>query len=282
MKNVNDYAQEAGEIFVLSDSFVRIKELIDDKQSTIDDISDVILLDPALVATILKLANSSFFNYPGKIDTISKALLVLGITEVYNLVIAFFTNRTFKKVNVEHDYLDDFWCKSVDCALIIKYIGSKLNIPNVERLFIIGLLHNLGELVVQQISPEKVSSANRFSSSELPWDKQYHELGFTYGECSAELLKQWQLPYSIIEPIRNQDNSDFSYSTNEIKLLYLAKRIMLSQFDCSSYPIELLLSEDALQQLPIDESTIQEAINFCDFERLSMLAIINPGAAMIF
>jgi HD-like signal output (HDOD) protein len=282
MKNVNDYAQEAGEIFVLSDSFVRIKELIDDKQSTIDDISDVILLDPALVATILKLANSSFFNYPGKIDTISKALLVLGITEVYNLVIAFFTNRTFKRVNVEHDYLDDFWCKSVDCALIIKYIGSKLNIPNVERLFIIGLLHNLGELVVQQISPEKVSSANRFSSSELPWDKQYHELGFTYGECSAELLKQWQLPYSIIEPIRNQDNSDFSYSTNEIKLLYLAKRIMLSQFDCSSYPIELLLSEDALQQLPIDESTIQEAINFCDFERLSMLAIINPGAAMIF
>jgi hypothetical protein len=64
--------------------------------------------------------------------------------------------------------------------------------------------------------------------------------------------------------------------------LYLAKRIMLSQFDCSSYPIELLLSEDALQQLPIDESMIQEAINFCDFERLSMLAIINPGAAMIF
>jgi len=282
MKNVNDYAQAAGEIFVLSDSFVRIKELIDDEQSRIDDIADVILLDPALVATILKLANSSFFNYPGKIDTISKALLVLGITEVYNLVIAFFTNRTFKRVNVEQDYLDDFWCKSVDCALIVKYIGSKLNIPNAERLFIIGLLHNLGELVVQQISPEKILAANNFSSPQLPWEKQYHELGFTYGECSAELLKKWQLPYSIIEPTRNQDNSDFSYSTDETKLLYLAKRIMLSQFDCSSHPIELLLSEDALQQLPIDENTIQEAINFCDFERLSMLAIINPGTAMIF
>ncbi|MFT6920058.1 MAG: HD-like signal output (HDOD) protein [Cognaticolwellia sp.] len=159
--------------------------MIDDEQSTIDDISDVILLDPALVATILKLANSSFFNYPGKIDTLSKALLVLGITEVYNLVIAFFTNRTFKRVNVEHD----FWCKSVDCALIVKYIGSKLNIPNAERLFIIGLLHNLGELVVQQISPEKILAANNFSSPQLPWEKQHHELGFTYGECSAELLK---------------------------------------------------------------------------------------------
>ncbi|TWX63908.1 HDOD domain-containing protein [Colwellia sp. C1TZA3] len=282
MKNVNDYAQQAGEIFVLSDSFVRIKELIDDEQSTIDDIADVILLDPALVATILKLANSSFFNYPGKIDTISKALLVLGITEVYSLVIAFFTYRTFKGLKVEQEYLDDFWCKSVDCALTVKYIGIKLNMPNAERLFIIGLLHNLGELVVQQISPEKVLAANRFSSSELPWDKQVDELGFTYGECSAELLKHWQLPYSIIEPIRNQDNSDFSYSTDETTLLYLAKRMMLSQFDCSSHPIELLLSEEALQQLPVDQDMIQGAINFCDLERLSILAIINPGAAMIF
>jgi HD-like signal output (HDOD) protein len=282
MKNVNDYAKEASEIFVISDSFVRIKELINDEHSTIDDIADVILLDPALVATILKLANSSFFNYPGKIDTISKALLVLGINEVYSLVIAFFTNCTFKKANFEQEYLDEFWCKSVDCALIVKYIGSKLNTPNAERLFIIGLLHNLGELVVQQISPEKILAANNFTSPQLPWDKQYHELGFTYGECSAELLKQWQLPYSIIEPLCNQDNSDFSYSTDEIKLLYLAKRIMLSQCDCSSYPIELLLSEDALQQLPIDENMIQDAINFCDLERLSILAVINPGAAMIF
>ena len=282
MKNVSDYAQQAGEILVLSDSFVRIKELIDDEQSTIDDIADAILLDPALVAIILKLANSSFFNYPGKIDTISKALLVLGITDVYNLVIAFFTNRTFRGLNVEQEYLNDFWCKSVDCALIVKYIGIKLSVPNAERLFIIGLLHNLGELVVQQTSPEKVLAANCFSSIELPWDKQYHELGFTYGECSAELLKHWQLPYSIVEPIRNQDNSDFSYSTDETKLLYLAKRMMLSQFDCSSHPIELLLGEEILQQLPVDQYMIQGAIKFCDLERLSILAIINPGAAIIF
>ncbi|WP_259365365.1 HDOD domain-containing protein [Colwellia sp. BRX10-3] len=282
MMNVNDYAQQASEIFVLSDSFVRIKELIDNEDSTIDDIADVIILDPALTVTILKLANSTFFNYPGKIDTISKAVLVLGITEVYNLVIAFFTSRAFKELNVAQDYLDDFWCKSVDCALIVKYVGVSLKIPNAERLFIIGLLHHLGELVVQQLSPEKASAANKFTSTELPWDKQRQTLGFSYGECAAELLKQWQLPYSIIEPIRNQDNSDFAYSTDETKLLYLSKRIMLSQFDCSSHAIELLLTEDALQQLPIDENILQGAINFCDLERLSILSVINPGAATIF
>jgi len=282
MMNASDYAQQASEIFVLSDSFVRIKELIDDDSSTIDDIADVIILDPALAGTILKLANSSLFNYPGKIDTISKAVLVLGITEVYSLVIAFFANRAFKGLDVEQDYLDDFWCKSVDCALIVKYLGVQLRIPNAERLFIIGLLHNLGELVIQQVSPEKATVANKFTVTELPWDKQQQTLGFSYGGCSAELLKEWQLPYSIIEPIRNQDNSDFSYSTDEIKLLFLSKRIMLSQFDCSSHAIELLFTDNAMQQLPIDEDMLQGAINFCDFERLSILSIMNPGAATIF
>ena len=282
MKNVNDYAEQASEIFVLSDSFVRIKELIDDESATIDDIADVILLDPALAGTILKLANSSFFNYPGKIDTISKAVLVLGITEVYNLVIAFFTSQAFKGLNAEQDFLDDFWCKSVDCALIVKYIGVKLNIPNAERLFILGLLHNLGELVVQQLSPEQVRLANSYTSTELPWDKQNNSLGFTYGECAAELLKQWQLPFSIIEPIRNQDNSDFTYSSDETKLLYLSKRIMLSQYDCSAHAIELLLTEEAMQQLPIDQSLLQGANYFCDIERLSILSILNPGAAAIY
>ena len=280
--NVNDYAKQANEIFVLSDSFVRIKELIDDESSTIDDIADVILLDPALAGTILKLANSSFFNYPGKIDTVSKAVLVLGITEVYNLVIAFFTSKAFNKLTAEQDYLDDFWCKSVDCALIIKFIGVKLGIPNAERLFILGLLYNLGELVVQQISSDKVIAASLLEKDELPWHKQSSVLGFTFGECSAELLKNWQLPFTIIEPIRNQDNDDFQYSSDESKLLYLAKRIMLCNTNNKAYPAELLLTEDTLKQLPIDQNMLTEVSNFCDLERLGILSILNPSAAMIY
>jgi HD-like signal output (HDOD) protein len=51
--NAIEYANQTSEIFVLSDSFIRIKELIDDKSSTIDDISDVILVDPAFACSIL-------------------------------------------------------------------------------------------------------------------------------------------------------------------------------------------------------------------------------------
>lgn len=280
--NAIEYADQASEIFILSDSFIRIKELIDNESSTIDDISDVILVDPALAGTILKLANSSFFNYPGKIDTISKAVLVLGITEVYNLVIAYCSTQAFKETSAKQNYLDDFWERSVDCALLVKYLSCRLNIPNAERLFILGLLHNLGELIIQEVSPEKVEQCHTEDISCLPWFKQQDILSFTYGECSAELLKLWQLPYGLVSPIRNQDEAEFSQVNTDSQLLYIAKRIMVHQRTFQTDDFQLLVNDKQLAVLGIDNEVLREAIEYCGLERLSILAVLNPSAAMIY
>ncbi len=282
MITINEYTEQVSEVFVLSDSFMRIKELINDEASTIDDISDVIIVDPALAGTILKLANSSFFSYPGKIDTISKALLVLGITEVYNLVIAYFIQKAFISANIDRAYLDAFWRKSVDCALLIKFFGTALNITNAERLFILGLLHNLGELVVQQISPEKIAECDSDGVNILPWDKQREVLNFTYGECSAALLKQWQLPYSLIGPIRNQNKEDIAQYTKETQLLFIAKRIMNSSSLSKDIHYDSLISEKILVGVKINKALINEAIIYCDVERLGILSVLNPNGAMVY
>lgn len=280
--NAIEYANQVSEIFVLPDSFIRIKELIDDETSTIDDISDVILVDPALAGTILKLANSSFFNYPGKIDTISKAVLVLGIAEVYNLAIAYFSRQAFKGTSVQQNYLEDFWEGAVDCALLIKYLGCRLHVPNAERLFILGLLHNIGELVIKQVSPEKVDQCKTDDITYLPWRKQQDILAFTYGECSAELLTLWQLPSSLVAPIRYQDEADLTKINTESQLLYIAKRIMVQQRMLKTEDFQLLVNDKQLTLLGIDSEVLREAVNYCDLERLSILSVLNPSAAMIY
>lgn len=277
-----EYAEKASDIFVLSDSFIRIKELIDDESSTIDDINDVIILDPALSGTILKLANSSFFNYPGKIDTISKAVLVLGITEVYNLVIAYFTTEAFKSIKAEQDYLDNFWEESVDCALLVKFIGCSLNIPNAERLFVLGILHNLGELIIKQLAPDKIIECESRQQTELPWNIQRDVLGFTFGECSAEILKLWQLPYNLVSPIRNQNIADFVSINTESQLLFIAKRIMTHQKLLNRNDDTPLLDEIKLASLGINSDLLNNAIEYCDMERLGILSVLSPSAVTIY
>jgi HD-like signal output (HDOD) protein len=280
----DDYVEQAGEVFVLSDSFIRIRQLIDDEASTIDDISEVILLDPALAGTVLKLANSVFFNYPGKIDTISKAVLVLGITEVYNLVIVYFTTEAFKKINANQEYLDQFWLRSLDCALVMKFLGTRLGVLHAERLFILGLLHNLGELIVNQITPEKRHACDSFDINELPWAKQQSILGFTYGQCTAGLLKEWQLPYSVFSPIRDQDIDDLSQYNAETQLLFVAKRVMSKNqlFKTDTIDFNDLLTKQQLTLLRLDEEMLSNAIEYCDFERLGLLSILNPSASMLY
>ncbi len=280
----DDYVEQASEIFVLSDSFIRIRELIDDEASTIDDISEVILLDPALAGTVLKLANSPFFNYPGKIDTISKAVLVLGITEVYNLVIAYFTTEAFKNIDANQDYLDEFWIKSIDCALLMKFLGTSLGIVHAERLFILGLLHNLGELVVHQITKEKQAACDSQDIKLLPWMKQQSVLGFTFGECSAGLLREWQLPYSIFAPIRDQDIEDLSQYNAETQLLYVAKRVMSKNQVFKGQELDYgdLLTPEQLALLCIDKDMLTNAVDYCDLERLGLLSILNPSASMLY
>ncbi|WP_286263266.1 HDOD domain-containing protein [Thalassotalea atypica] len=281
--NAVDFAKQANEIFVLSDSFIRIKELIDDETSTIDDIADVIIIDPALSGTILKLANSSFFNYPGKIDTIAKAVLVLGITEVYNLVIAYFTTEAFKAIQAPADYLEEFWEQSVDCALLVKYLGGELKVPNSERLFILGLLHNLGELIVKQLAPAKVEACAVNDKLEImPWQQQQEVLGFTFGDCSAELLKQWQLPYSLIEPIRNQDDSDLQDVSQESSLLYIAKRVMLNSNKFPNMPLETFITPEQLVNFDVESTLVNSAVNYCNMERLGVLSVLKPSSVMIY
>lgn len=280
--NATEYAEQVSEVFVLSDSFLRIKELIDNETSTIDDIAEVILLDPALAGTLLKLANSSFFTYPGKIDTISKAVLVLGITEVYNLVIAYFTTDAFKSLNANADYLESFWERSVDCALLIKFIGAGVKIRNLERLFILGLLHNLGELVVQQLDPDKVLACQSEDINVLPWQKQKQLLGFTYGQCTAKLLALWQLPFSLTKPIGSQDDERFSTLNNESQLLYIAKRVMTRNISYPEQAYSDFISDEQFASLGITDDLLHAAVSYCDLERLSILAMLRPASAMIY
>lgn len=280
--DVYECSENAEEVFVLSESFSRIKELIDNDSSTIDDIAEIIILDPTLSVTILKLANSSFFNYPGEIETISKAVLVLGITEVYNLVIAYFVTDAFKTITGDAEYLESFWEQSVDCALTIKFLGAELNLQNAERLFILGLLHNIGELAVNQSIPHKIDACNTFSSTELPWTKQLSEIGFTYAQCGGELLKHWQLPYAIIEPVRSQDEYDFEFATVEAKLLYLSKRITLLNYGCKKHKPSSLLTGKILADLNVSPKMIIAANHFCNADRLNILSILSPGSSTIY
>jgi len=146
------------------------------------------------------------------------------------------------------------------------------------------LLHNLGELVVHQITKEKQAACDSQDIKLLPWMKQQSVLGFTFGECSAGLLREWQLPYSIFAPIRDQDIEDLSQYNAETQLLYVAKRVMSKNQVFKGQELDYgdLLTPEQLALLCIDKDMLTNAVDYCDLERLGLLSILNPSASMLY
>jgi HD-like signal output (HDOD) protein len=194
------------ELVSLPDIYIKVRELLNDDASSIDDFAEVINYDPSLVIKILRIANSAFFGFATKIDNISRAISIMGTGQLHDLVLATSVVETFKEIPDNIENMNTFWRKSVYTGVIAQLIASKCNSLDSERFFVMGLLHNIGHLVLCTQLPKEMTMYIEQSCTE---DKtlaslEKSNIGFDYSEIGGDLLKAWELPEAFVYPIRNQ------------------------------------------------------------------------------
>lgn len=280
--NALQYAQSVSGLFSLPDSYLRIKQLMESDTADLDDIAEVILLDPVLTSKLLKLANSAIYRLPYQVESINKALLVLGKTQVYNLVTSIGVSTACSNLNTSSIDLERFWEQSVNAALIAKYLAAHCGLRQPDRLYVAGLLHNIGELVVSQQAPEISNRCQQYNADVKPWQLQQAELGFTYASCGAELLHLWQLPDTIVTPLTLQHTSKFEGAEHDVLIVYMAVRLALANQHPDFYQIKQLIDPFVLELLMLSQADIIKAIDFCNTEGLFILSVLNPRISTIY
>ena len=225
--NAHEYAIQANGSFALPDACFKIKALMEDESSTIEDFANVISVDPSMTSRLLQIANSAIYSFPGEISTISRAITIIGTQSIYNMMLVDVAASAFKHFSNQAIDLKRFWRMSVFCGLATKNLSIKAGIRDIERLFVAGLLQNFGELIVAKISPDLAKLCEMYDTDNLPWALQQKTLGFTYTEVSSELLKIWQIPEKIILPIRHYNQAQSIQINKDVKVLYLASRLAL-------------------------------------------------------
>ncbi|GGW57528.1 HDOD domain-containing protein [Alishewanella tabrizica] len=280
--NALQYAQNVIELFSLPDSYFRVRELMESETADLDDIAEVILLDPVLTSKLLKLANSAVYRLPYQVENVSKALLVLGKTQVYNLILSIGISSACSQLNTESIDLDRFWEQSVNAALIAKYLATQLGLKSADRVYVSGLLHNIGELVVAQQNPDIAANAQAYTPEIMPWQLQQTLLGFSYAACGAELLYLWQLPDLIVEPIALQHNLQYHARALEELVVHLAVRLALANQHPELYSMKSVADPALLELLQLEQSDLIKAIDFCNTEGLFVLSVLNPRISTIY
>lgn len=276
-----DYASDAREIFVLPDAVTQIKKLIDDDAATMHDIAGIINYDPALMTQILKIANSALYKFPNKIDSISKAIQVIGTNAVYDLVIAFGICRAFENLNTHVIDLERFWENSVFCALLNKYFAEKFLRKDAERMFVAGLLHNLGELVMVQFNPEIAEKCAQFNETDTPAMLQMKHLDSTYADVGKTLIQMWGIPENISRPVSKQHYIAGQELAIDEQIMQLSYILALDNCYPEYYPDNANLDPVLLERLSLESADLESAINTVGMQSLGVLAMFSPASVAV-
>ncbi len=273
---LSEIVNSSSSLYSLPDIYFRVRDIINDPESEMRQLSEVLINDPGLSARLLRIANSPIFGLVARIDTITRAVQVIGFQHIYDLVIATSITKTFQGVSNDIMSIDAFWIASIERALIARKLAEHTGISDCERLFVGGLLLDIGHLVLYEHKPEEAQRAIIMAEQQgKPLHLAEREiLGFSAAELASALAREWSLPEQFSNLIFYQDCPELATENQlETIIVHTAKQLAgtvaepeATQIAYDSIPVTsktaLNLSLEDLEQLLADAmSGISETLD---------------------
>ncbi len=244
---------------------IKVNRLIDAPNYSAATLGDLIIQDTDLSARLLRVVNSAFFNLQAPVETISRAITVVGTNELRNLVMATSAARTFTGIPGDLIDMAEFWRYSMATGVIASELAGRCRVLHAERLFVMGVLHDIGRLVIYLKLPEASRDILLVTGGEeslLPTVEE-EILGFTHMEVGEALLRSWNMPRSIITVIGNHHYpmraKDFRLDT---ALMHLASVLSLSELDGTSLSDAMDLIDPVVWEITaLRQETIEQALD---------------------
>jgi HD-like signal output (HDOD) protein len=173
-----------------------LNEVIANPFSSAEDIANVVNKSPSLTATLLKIVNSALYGCPSKIDKVSQAVTLIGTKEIFGLALGISIIIIFKKIPKEIINMYAFLRHSIACGIIARILAAQRNLPQTEQLFVSGLLHDLGRVLLYIYAPEdSLAIFNHCRQSDkLLLEAEDEFLGCNHTHIVKYLMHDWKLP----------------------------------------------------------------------------------------
>lgn len=207
MLSLEKLIENSGKLGSLPSIVYRVFDVMDESNSTAAQIGRVINDDPALTARLLKLVNSPFYGFSAKVDTVYRAVALIGHKELRSVVVAASAINVFDGIPSDLVSMPMFWKRSLSTAVVARVLAAFKREKEIERYFIAGLLHDIGSLLLYLQQPEQMTQALQMQQSEgislSVAEKQV--LGYGHAEVGGALLKKWNLPPVICGSVNFQE-----------------------------------------------------------------------------
>lgn len=199
---------EIDQLVTLPTIYFEIRRIIESPSSSIIDAAKAISMDVALTAKLLRIVNSPVYAQSRPVETVTRAVSMLGMNQIHDLCLAASLASAFSNIQPSLMDVERFWRDSLRRANCSRSLAKECGILDRERLFILGLLCDIGHLVMYLSIPEATSKLlllRETSIEPLHLIEQRH-LECDYAQVGAALLRRWGLPASLSLPVETHTN----------------------------------------------------------------------------
>jgi len=176
----------------------RITQTINDPKSTAASLHRIIAHDPALVSRLLRVVNSAFYARSSQVDSVERAIVLLGFDTVRNLAIAATLGQLFKGHICEGFTARDLWDHCIAVAVVAREMAKMNDDPAAEEAFLAGLVHDVGLLAGLQVCRGKLRQVcERAKREPTPFTLiELEIIGVDHQELGAAVARKWGFPES--------------------------------------------------------------------------------------
>lgn len=181
----------------------KILSIARDERASAKQLADFVEKDQAISSRVLRLANSTYYGQAKKVDSISKAITVVGLDETISLTLGMSVFSAFHQDGVDKPLdMKPLWLHSFGCAIAAKETANRTDSEVSEQVFLNGLLHDTGKIVFALFFPKEYRAVlEEARNSKVPLfilEKQM--LGVDHAALSGLLMERWHFPDSLILP----------------------------------------------------------------------------------
>ena len=229
---INDILINLQKLPTINTVAFEVIQLCSDKEIPIPKLVKVISMDQSLSSQILKVANSSYYNFPRTIYSLDRAIVILGFNLLRDIAVSLSVFSFFRGLDKtgQLDYRK-LWEHSLYTAISSKFLADSYDPDSKDRLYLAGLLHDIGKLaMVQGLQKDYIfltEKGDRENANLCFLEKKF--LGFTHAEVGAKLLEIWNFPEDIVTLVNYHHTPDAYNGTDNlaslIRLTYLGNML---------------------------------------------------------
>lgn len=190
-------------------------------------------MDQSLSAKVLKVANSAYYGGRSirRVSNVDHAIVIIGFDAVKEIILITSFFHTFQNTQ-EVKSLEPLWKHSLECALVAKRLAWVYRYEAMDEAYLVGLIHDIGKLVIQQHFPEQfriIQSKENGGLEDLENEKEI--LGMTHAEIAGKLSEHWNFSETLVEAIGHHHDEKWQLNPQLGRILFNADHFVSGEID---------------------------------------------------